>query len=278
MRFQNLSRKNPLPWQLKMFQKTLKKKLRLKAFKKYLGAIAPGKKCLLVTCGDNNGAMNYYLRELGGEWRWAHMGTTNIAEMSDLLGDKVVKAEDNHLPFPDNYFDYTLSIDVHEHLKDPQAFSAELRRISKIQGQILITVPDGDKRKLVNVLKEKIGMTREVYGHTRDGYSIAEIKSIMNKANIHPQRSSTFSRFFTELLELGLNFLYVKVLAGKSMAAVNPGTIAPRTEDQLKSVEKSYRIYSLIYPFFWMISQLDKLLFFTEGYVVIVEGQKRQSN
>jgi SAM-dependent methyltransferase len=261
-----------------MFQKTLKKKLRLKAFKKYLGAMAPDKKYFLVTCGDNNGAMNYYLRELGGEWCWADIEETSIAEMSDLLGEKVVKAEDNHIPFPDNYFDYTLSIDVHEHLEDPQAFSAELQRITKFQGQILITVPGGDKRKLVNVLKEKIGMTRETYSHTRDGYSIAEIKSIMSKANIHPQRSSTFSRLFTELLELGINFLYVKVLARKSRATVNPGTIAPRTEDQLKSVEKSYRIYSLIYPFFWMFSQLDKLLFFTEGYVVIVEGQKIRLN
>ena len=61
----------------------------------------------------------------------------------------------------------------------------------------------------------------------------------------------------------------------KSKVEVEEGTIAPATKDQLKSVQKSYRIYSLVYPFFWLISQLDNLLLFTEGYVVIVEGRKK---
>ena len=56
------------PWQLKMFRKGLKKNLRLKSLKKYLKSIADGEKCLLTTCGDNNGAMNYFLRDLGGKW------------------------------------------------------------------------------------------------------------------------------------------------------------------------------------------------------------------
>ena len=267
-----------MPWQLKVFQKTLKKKLRLKAFKKYLGNIPPDNKCFMVTCGDNNGAMNYYLRELGGKWHWADIEDTNIAEISDLLGDPVLKAGKNHICFPDNYFDYTLSIDVHEHLEDPQTFSEELQRITKSRGRILITVPGGDKRKLVNMIKEQIGMEKEAYGHIRQGYNVSEVKSIMQNANIDPQTSMTFSRFFTELLELSINFLYVKVLARKSKTTVNHGTIAPQTKEQMRSVDKSYRIYSLIYPFFWMFSQLDRLLFFTEGYAVIVEGQKREPN
>jgi hypothetical protein len=53
-------------------------------------------------------------------------------------------------------------------------------------------------------------------------------------------------------------------------------TIAPATADQLRSIEKTYRLYSLIYPFVWLVSRLDALLFFTEGYVVLVEGRKRQ--
>ena len=47
------------PWQLKMFNKSLKKKMRFKVLKKHLGEIGENEKCLLVTCGDNNGAMNY---------------------------------------------------------------------------------------------------------------------------------------------------------------------------------------------------------------------------
>jgi hypothetical protein len=77
------------------------------------------------------------------------------------------------------------------------------------------------------------------------------------------------------MLELGINFLYVKVLSKKSKTKVEEGTIAPATQDQLKSVEKTYKMYSLVYPFFKIISGLDYLLFFTKGYVVIVEGEKR---
>jgi hypothetical protein len=56
------------PWQLRMFNRSLKKKMRYGVLKKHLGLIGSGEKCLLVTCGDNNGAMNHYLRELGGQW------------------------------------------------------------------------------------------------------------------------------------------------------------------------------------------------------------------
>jgi hypothetical protein len=55
------------PWQLAMFRKGLKKRLRLKALEKLLKPVAPGERCLLLTCGDNNGAMNYFLRKLGGQ-------------------------------------------------------------------------------------------------------------------------------------------------------------------------------------------------------------------
>ena len=86
--------------------------------------------------------------------------------------------------------------------------------------------------------------------------------------------AASFSRFFTEMLELGINLLYVKVLSKKSNAPVEYGTIAPATKDQLKSVKKSYKLYSLIYPIFWLISKLDLIFFSSVGYVVIVEGKK----
>ena len=55
-----------LPWQLDMFRKGLKKNLRLQSLRRLLDDLAPDERCLLLTCGDNNGAMNYFLREIGG--------------------------------------------------------------------------------------------------------------------------------------------------------------------------------------------------------------------
>jgi hypothetical protein len=118
-------------------------------------------------------------------------------------------------------------------------------------------------------------MTRERYGHVRDGFSVAELQALLRRAGIEPARELTFSRFFTELIELGINYAYVKRLAKKSAVVVSEGTIAPATADQLRSVQKVYRLYSAIYPFVWLVSQLDRLLFFTAGYVVLVEGRRR---
>ncbi len=111
-------------------------------------------------------------------------------------------------------------------------------------------------------------------GHVRDGLTVAELEPIMTGAGFEPNRRVTFSRFFTEMVELSINVLYVKVLAKKSEAKVEQGTIAPATEDQLKSVEKTYRMYALVYPFFKVISSLDVLLSCSEGYVTMVEGKR----
>lgn len=262
------------PWQVRMFRKTLKKQLRLKELSALLSPIKPHEKCLLITCGDNNGAMNYFLRELGGKWSWVELETQSIEEMRELLGEKVLLASFDHLDFEDQSYDRVVSIDCLEHIEDPMMLTNELFRITKPNGQVIITVPGGDQGKIVNKLKNSVGMTKEEYGHVRDGLTIAELEPIMTSAGYSLKRRVTFSKFFTEMVELSINLLYVKVLAKKSGADVQEGTIAPATKDQLKSVDKTYKMYAFVYPFFKAISSLDALLFWNEGYVTMVEGRK----
>jgi SAM-dependent methyltransferase len=266
-----------IPWQLRMFQKSLKKKMRYGVLRKHLGELGENEKILLVTCGDNNGAMNHYLRELGGQWSFADLEDVCIEEMCELLGEEVKFVKDNDLPYENGYFDRIVTIDVHEHLDDATAFSTEVARIVKVGGQVICTVPNGDESKIVVKMKNAVGMTPEAYGHSRIGLTVAEMQDILRDNKVEPTATSTFSRFFTEALELTINFLYVKILAKRSEAPVEEGQIAPATKDQLQSVKKTYKIYSLIYPVYWLISRLDALLFFTEGYVVVVEGRRRAS-
>ena len=142
---------------------------------------------------------------------------------------------------------------------------------------MICTVPNGDESKLAVRLKHALGMTPDEYGHVRVGLTIPELSGLMQRCGITPGQTSTFSRLFTELLELSINFAYVKILAPRSEAHVEKGQIAPATGDQLRSMKKSYRIYSVIYPVYWLISRLDILLPFTEGYVVVVAGQRPAS-
>jgi len=266
--------KGETPWQLRMFHKSLKKKMRLKVLKDHLGELGIDEKCLLITCGDNNGAMNYYLRQLGGTWSFADLEDVCITEMSELLGEDVLFAKEDALEYGDATFDRVVTIDVHEHLDDHVPFSNEVSRITKPNGQVICTVPNGDESKIVVRMKHAVGMTADEYGHSKVGITIPELEEIMKASNVEPTRTSTFSRFFTETLELTINFLYVKFLSKRSDVPVEKGQIAPATQAQLKSVGKTYKIYSMLYPIYWLISRLDMLIGFTEGYVVVVEGRR----
>ena len=262
-------------WQLKMFDKTLKKKMKIEHLKAHLGPLQ-GKKCFMVTCGDNNGAMNYHLRDAGGKWIWADFEETGVNQIEELLKEPVTQLDKNRckIPFSDESFDCVVVIDCHEHLPDPLAFTRELWRITKKGGKIVVSVPNGDERMLAIRIKNLVGMTKEKYGHLVTGYDIPELNEILQKANLTPVASSSYSKFFTEMLELIINFAYVMILSKRGDVNIEEGTIAPSTKDQLKSVEKSYRLYRLIYPFFWLLSSLDSLLFFTKGYAVVVEATR----
>ena len=285
-----MSKGGDLPWQLAMFRKGLKKRLRLAVLKKLLLPIQGEERCLLLTCGDNNGAMNYYLRELGGSWSWADLENTSIAEMSLLLGEPVTHVTEDSLPYADASFDRIVVIDVHEHVDEPGIVTRELVRILRPGAQLIITTPNGDESKLAVRIKSLVGMSVETYGHTRVGLTSDEIEQLMTAAGVRPVLTTTFSRFFTEMLELTINFLYVKVLRGDSHTAEagngsedhsqdrheDHSEIAPATAEQLRKVQTSYRIYSAIFPFYWLISQLDYLVFFRDGYCVVVEGKRER--
>lgn len=47
------------------------------------------------------------------------------------------------IPFGSNYFDVSFSTEVIEHLRDPLAFIKELRRVTKTDGKIVLTIPNG---------------------------------------------------------------------------------------------------------------------------------------
>ena len=271
------SKDSKTPWQLEIFSRGLKKNQKLRLLQKHVGEVT-GQKCLLITCGDNNGALNYYFREGGGNWTWADIGEHGpgpIEEMRELLDEEVHVVDPQKLPFPDGAFDTVVVIDVHEHLQSPDPFTDELFRVVKQDGRAIVTVPNGDGRKPVTVLKNLIGMTKEKYGHVRIGYSMKDLKGLMASAGFATSSTGSYSKFFTEMLELAINFAYVKVLSKKDDSVdVVAGTIAPSSKDQLDAVSGSYGMYGRVFPIIKAISNLDRLIFFGTGYAVMVEAKR----
>lgn len=261
------------PWQLKMFSKTLKKQQKLALLTSQIGD-PTGKRCLLITNGDNNGALNYRFREYGGDWTWVENEDPTIPEMQELLGEPVLKGEESRIPVGDAEFDVVVSIDVHEHLEDCKPFNDELRRVVKPGGKVIVTTPNGDGYKPVTILKNAIGMTKEKYGHVVIGYNVAQHEKMLSDVGLVPESSGSYSKFFTEMVELLINFAFVMVLARRKTVDVEQGVIAPTSKEQLESVQKQYKLYSLVYPVLYAISKLDALLFFFTGYAVSVVAKR----
>lgn len=261
------------PWQLQMFRRSLKKRLKLMALLDFVGDLT-GQNCLLVTCGDNNGALNWHFRDYGGGWTWADVDGENLTEMSEFLGEPVHRFPETCFPVDSDQFDCIVSIDVLEHLDDDQPFLRELQRVSKPGGQVIVTVPNGDPDLLANRIKWKLGMAPEVYGHTRAGYTVAELCDSISAAGFTPKKHGGYSRFFTEMMELVINAGYVFVLARKRGDS-GAGQIAPTTSDQLKTHGAAYRVYTFVYPIMWLVTQLDRLLSDKGNNAVIVSAFKQ---
>lgn len=263
------------PWQLELFGKSLKKQQKLHALLKMLGPL-DGQKCLLITCGDNNGAMNWHFKQHGGNWSWADAEHESIAQIEQLTGDPVAEMDKDQpsLPFADDSFDVVMTIDVHEHLKNPQAVNQELARMVRSGGRVIVTTPNGDARKPAVRIKMAIGMRPEDYGHVVIGYDVPDLEAQLERVGLKPYASSSYARFFTEIMELVINYAYVKVLAKRSNAKVEKGQIAPQNIDQVRSVGKTMKMYSVLYPFFLLVSKLDFLDLSKRGYAVIVAARK----
>ena len=263
------------PWQLEMFQRSLKKQQKLKALLNIYDNF-DGLKCLLITCGDNNGALNWYFRSKGGAWSWADVSYENLDQMRELLGENVHRADPEKLPFADSEFDCIVCIDVLEHLKVDQPFLQEIYRIINPDGNFIVTVPNGDPKLLANRVKNRIGMNPEQYGHTRAGYSLSELEQATLQAGFITTGYGGYSRFFTEMMELMINFSYVFILS-RNEANISKGHIAPTTVGELKTHGTAYRLYSVFFPILKAISSLDILLPTRTNNAVIIKATKPSS-
>jgi SAM-dependent methyltransferase len=255
-----------------MFGRSLKKQQKLEALLKLTGDVT-GKRCLLITCGDNNGALNYFFRAHGGRWAWGDVVGENLAEMSTLLGEPVYHIDEAAFPFAAGSHDCVVAIDVLEHLASDQPFLAEVRRVLRPGGRGVITVPNGDPKLLANRIKWRVGMTPAMYGHTRAGYTVPELQGALRRASLRPVASGGYSRFFTEMVELTINFGYTRVLSRKQGRAA-AGHIAPASSGELKRHGAAYQVYSLLFPAMRLVSKLDGLLPAGDNGAVIVVARK----
>lgn len=258
-------------WQLQIINKSLKKKEKLKLLDKYL-PIDPS--ALVLDLGCAQGILSYFLRRKGGIWISADLDMTNLISTQKLLKENLIRIKEGVLPFKNGSLDIVVSLDYLEHLEDDQLCLEEVHRVLKKDGLLIMATPRTGKLFLLNRLRPLLGMKLEFYGHKREGYQLQDLINKLEKAHLTAGKHRRFSGFFTEGIELILNFLYMKFFSSSAPMDLRDGHIRPVTEDEFRSQKKAFKAYAWIYPFVWFFSRLDKLFFWQRGYGLMIWARK----
>lgn len=260
-------------WQLQLVKRSLKKKEKLRLLEKNL-QINPSDQLLDLGCAQ--GILSYFLRKKGGFWVSADLDLINLKTSREILKNNLIQTGSRDLPIKTSSLDCVVSLDYLEHIEDDDFCLSEIKRILKPGGRLVMAVPRTGRVFLLHKIRPVLGMPLEFYGHKREGYSLKTLKTKLKQAGLVFLKQKGFSRFFSELIELKLNFFYMKFFKppGVSSDSLRDGHIRPTNQAEFETKKKAFKFYSFIYPLVWLVTRLDLFLFFQRGYGLIIWAQK----
>lgn len=262
---------NETSWQDRLFAKSLMKKEKVARLLRRLDFHDKA----VFDLGCSQGTVSRQLRRRGGG-RWAHadLDFCNLRSARVVLGASVLQVGPASLPFADETFDVVLLLDFLEHVDDDAGVLREARRILRPGGRVVISTPISGGFFLLNRLKHRFGLTPEIYGHKREGYSLAELRRLLQVEGFGVESAGTYAKFLVELFEVMLNILYSRKNRGREKEH-RSGAISPASADDLQRSGKLFAFYGrFVYPLVYLVTRLDALLFWKTGYATLVLGRK----
>jgi len=166
-------------WPLALFRRSVLKQRKLAEIERALGA-ADGLRCLDL--GSDNGVVSLLLRQRGGSWASADLTDEAVASIRELVGSDVHRLDGERLPFAASAFDRVVVVDMLEHVPDEAAFAAELARVTKPGGRLVVNTPHL-KRTALRRLRHSLGQTDEKHGHLRPGYTPERVADLLREQN-----------------------------------------------------------------------------------------------
>jgi SAM-dependent methyltransferase len=259
----------PGGWALPLFRRSVLKQAKFHRITQLLDE-PTGRDCLDI--GADNGVISLLLRRLGGRWSSADLDERAVASIRELVGERVYQLDGARTPFAERSFDQVVIVDYLEHIADDRGFARELARIVRPGGDVIINVPHLKPRSLLNRARHAIGLTDAWHGHLRPGYTLEQLREMLG-SDFVVERVETYSRSFSELVDTGLNGLYLVLHRRRGPGPESAkGTVV--TGADLKGRRGQFLMLTVLYPVLWSIARLDALLWRQPGYKLILRARR----
>lgn len=253
------------PWALRLFRKSPLKRDKVDAIVGVLGDVT-GLRCLDL--GSDNGVVSLLLRQRGGTWASGDLTPETVEAIRGLVKTDVHLVHEDRLPFADAEFDVVVVADMIEHTTDDAAFTAELARITKSGGRLIVNTPHA-RNTALRRFRLWLGQTDEKHGHVRPGYTRESLAAVLRGAGFAPGDARTYTKAFSEAIDTAMQW----ALEALGKKGSKKGVVV--TGGDLDRHTKLFRTYSLVFPFVWTFSRLDALLPFLDGYRLIMTAQRK---
>jgi 2-polyprenyl-3-methyl-5-hydroxy-6-metoxy-1,4-benzoquinol methylase len=256
-----------MEWQVNLLKRSIKKKNKLNKLNNFLDN-QEGKTCLDIGCGT--GAISYSLRKQDGTWHSIDSDENCVILTKKLVKERVHQMDATKTNFEDNKFDTVIALDIIEHIEDDDSLVKELHRIIKDDGKLYVTTPHISKTAILNYIKNWIGLTPDKYGHVRAGYTTKQLKEKLEKNGFKVEKTGTYSKFFTEIVELVINKTYTAMNKNKTKGYNTD--VSPSTQEELNKT-KGIKIYNKLHKPISLFTKLD-YIWPCKGYGLIMKTRK----
>jgi len=166
---------------------------------------------VLLNAGCGTGEFNYYLRDRFEESVGVDINEADIATARELTDDSSIRFETGsilELSFADDSFDTVICVDVLEHVERPDVALAELRRVLKPGGQLVVTVPHAEypfSYDPINFILERVRKTHlpiGIWGFGHDKlFDRTQLERLIRDAGFHLVKTELLTHGFCGFLE-----------------------------------------------------------------------------
>ena len=235
-------------WQQKLFNGSLRRKVKLKRIQSLLGNTAQ-LNCLEISAGD--GIISQTLRQHGGRWRSLAINQSAATSLAQFHASSIPAYEGEKLPFPDGHFDLLVIVDSLKNITDDYAFIQECHRIINSSGWVLISERRRSPVSFVTLMQHLLKVAPDNYGCSRNGYTKDQIYRILKDGFDVPETVY----YSNALLEI------VAAIGDAIQRQINHGPVwlIPKqfSQENLYFYRNLHLFSRLIYPIYWLSSLIN---------------------